>query len=65
MGIYYEKTNIQKEIPSLVARSVMIRTDLWKLILRDAGKEEMYDLKSDPNELINIIDNPIYKEIKK
>jgi choline-sulfatase len=64
LGIYFDKTNIQKEIPSLVARSVMIRTELWKLILRDAGKEEMYDLKTDPNELNNIIDNPNYKEIK-
>jgi len=64
IGIYYDKTNIQKEIPSLAARSVMIRTELWKLILRDVGKEEMYDLKTDPNELNNLIDNPIHKEIK-
>ncbi|NVM18877.1 MAG: sulfatase-like hydrolase/transferase [Candidatus Lokiarchaeota archaeon] len=64
IGIYYEKTNIPKEQPSVVARSVMIRTQLWKLILRDAGKEELYDLKNDPNELHNLIDSSVNVEIK-
>ena len=42
----------------------MIRTHLWKLILRDAGKEELYDLRNDPSELYNLIDKPANEEIK-
>ncbi|MHA2287882.1 MAG: sulfatase-like hydrolase/transferase [Promethearchaeota archaeon] len=64
IGIYYEKTNIPRKQPLTVARSVMIRTHLWKLILRSVGKEELYDLKTDPSELHNLIDNPINEEIK-
>lgn len=64
LGIYYEKTNILKENRSTVARSVMIRTELWKLVLRDAGKEELYDLRNDPSELHNLIDNSANEEIK-
>jgi hypothetical protein len=64
LGIYYEKTNIPQEEPETVARSVMIRTYLWKLILRDAGKEELYDLKYDPKELINLIEIDGYKKVK-
>ncbi len=57
IGIYYEKTNIPQEQPLTVARSVMIRTLEWKLILRSAGKEELYNLGTDPNELYNLIDS--------
>jgi len=64
IGIYYEKTNIPQKQPLTVARSVMIRTHLWKLILRDAGKEELYDLRNDPSELYNLIDKPANEEIK-
>jgi len=64
LGIYYEKTNIPQEFPETVARSVMIRTESWKLILRDAGKEELYDLKNDPQEIINLFQNERYENIK-
>lgn len=64
LGIYYDKTNIPQEQPSTVARSAMIRTESWKLIIRDAGKEEMYDLIHDPNEIKNLIDMEAYEKIK-
>ena len=57
IGIYYDKTNIPKEDRSSVARSAMVRTEDWKLIIRDAGKEELYDLINDPNENVNLIDS--------
>lgn len=63
-GIYYDKTNIPQEKPSTVSRSVMIRTKLWKLILRDNDKEELYDLMYDPNEINNLIDISAYDKIK-
>ena len=64
-GIYYDKTNLQKEKPDLVSRSVMIRTKLWKLVIRDKGKEELYDLASDPDELNNLIDVESHDKIKR
>lgn len=42
----------------------MIRTLLWKLVIRDAGKEELYDLINDPNEKNNLIDNSAHEKIK-
>jgi arylsulfatase A-like enzyme len=63
-GIYYDKTNLQIEKPSTVARSAMIRTNLWKLVIRDGAKEELYDLMHDPNESINLIDNSVHEQVK-
>jgi len=36
------------------------RTPEWKLIrdFRHEGKDELYDLKEDPNEHLNLIDSP-------
>jgi arylsulfatase A-like enzyme len=62
-GIYYDKTNIPKEDRTTVSRSVMIRNKNWKLILRDHGIEELYDLMNDPKELENLIDNKNYVQI--
>jgi choline-sulfatase len=62
-GVYYDKTNLPTEKPGLVARSVMIRTNLWKLILRDHGKEELYDMIYDPNEVNNLIDVHGYEKV--
>ena len=64
LGIYYEKTNIPREQPLTVARSVMIRTLEWKMVLRSAEKEELYDLSADPNELNNLIDSSTNTVIK-
>jgi len=64
LGIYFDKTNIPKDDISTVARSAMIRTKQWKLIIRDIGKEELYDIKNDPNELKNLIDSSEYNKIK-
>ncbi|TFG11105.1 MAG: DUF4976 domain-containing protein, partial [Promethearchaeota archaeon] len=43
---------------------VMIRTKMWKLIIRSEGKEELYDLAYDPQELHNLIDDEAYKSTK-
>lgn len=61
-GIYYDKTNIPEEDPTTVSRSVMIRNKDWKLILRNIGLEELYDLKNDPKELENLIENKSHKQ---
>ncbi len=61
IGIYYDKIDISYEFPETVSRSVMIRTKDWKLILRNGQKNELYDLKRDPYELNNLIDDDYYK----
>jgi arylsulfatase A-like enzyme len=63
-GIYYDKTNLQTENPSTVVRSVMIRTKLWKLVIRDGDKEELYDMMYDPSEINNLIDVYAYDKVK-
>ncbi len=57
MGIYYEKTNLPKENRNLVTRATMIRTKEWKYILRNDAMEELYDIKNDPQELDNLIND--------
>jgi len=63
MGIYFEKLKLQNDDPTTVARSAMIRTKDWKLVIRTAGKEELYDMKHDPNELTNREDDPTLEEV--
>jgi hypothetical protein len=40
-----------------MARTKMVRTDRWKLVMRLAGGNELYDLADDPNELNNLWGN--------
>jgi len=41
----------------------MLRTDRYKLVLNQADTPELYDLKRDPHELDNRIDDPRYGEV--
>jgi arylsulfatase A-like enzyme len=40
--------------PESMARTAMCRTEKWKLVVRLAGGNELYDLQSDPRELNNL-----------
>ena len=64
MGIYYDKIDISREKPETVCRTTMIRTRDWKLVIRSTPgeREELYHLKEDPHELVNLIDKPEYVE---
>ena len=62
-GIYFDKTNIPKEDQTTVSRSVMIRNNQWKLIIRDHEMDELYDLINDPKELENLIDNKNHLQV--
>jgi arylsulfatase A-like enzyme len=54
--IYHEKTRLQHDDPTTLAKAAMVRTERWKYVARLAGKEELYDLSADPGELVNRID---------
>ncbi|GAG43757.1 unnamed protein product, partial [marine sediment metagenome] len=41
----------------------MIITDRYKYIFNDKDKDELYDLKEDPFELKNLIDDQKYEEL--
>jgi len=57
-GIYFPKGRQQQEVRESVCRATMVRSLDHKLIRRTAGQDELYDLKNDPRELVNLIDDP-------
>lgn len=40
--------------PDSMARSRMVRTHRWKLVVRETGENELYDLPADPFEMVNL-----------
>ena len=63
-GIYFPKGKLHQEVPESVCRTTMIRSLNHKLIRRTAGQDELYDLKYDPKELRNRIDDPDMGAVK-
>ena len=63
-GIYFPKGKLQQEVRESVCRTTMIRGLNHKLIRRTAGQDELYDLKNDPRELKNLIDDPGMQETR-
>ncbi len=49
--------------PDTMARTKMIRTDPWKLVIRLAGGNELYNMDEDPNEMRNLYGQPEYNDI--
>ena len=46
--------------------NLMVRTDKHKMILYPHnGNQQLFDLEKDPQEMVNVIDDEKYKEIKK
>jgi len=56
-GLYEPKTRLQNEKPADVARCAAIRTRTHKLIERPGGLSELYDVRRDPANAINLIDD--------
>jgi len=46
------------ECPESMARAKMVRTDRWKLVVRLAGGNELYDMANDPYEMKNLWGRP-------
>ena len=58
------KANLPVGKPEVVCRTTMTRTRDWKLVTRSlrGAREELYDLREDPSELVNLIDRPEHRE---
>jgi len=61
-NIYYPKCRQQAERPETVCRTVMARSNEYKLILRTSGENEFYDLKSDSDECVNRYDDSAFQQ---
>lgn len=49
--------------PDTMARVKMVRTEEWKLAIRECGGNELYHVKNDPFELKNLYGDPQYDSI--
>jgi arylsulfatase A-like enzyme len=48
------KQQTYQRYPESMARTKMVRSEDWKLVMRLAGGNELYDLRSDPDEMNNL-----------
>ncbi|MEJ5170773.1 MAG: sulfatase-like hydrolase/transferase, partial [Fimbriimonadales bacterium] len=52
------KQETYRRHPDSMARAKMVRTETHKLVFRETGDHELYDLRSDPFELRNVYGHP-------
>lgn len=62
-GLYYPRQFLQASDEMYNGKSVMCRTTQFKYIRRLYEQDEFYDLKRDPEERHNQIENPEYREV--
>lgn len=51
------------ECPDAMARAKMVRTREWKLVIRETGGNELFNVAADPYEMKNLYGDPAYAEI--
>ncbi|MFW6006799.1 MAG: sulfatase-like hydrolase/transferase [Bacillota bacterium] len=61
-GLYWPRVNLQTSEGPEHTKAVMCRTENLKYVKRLYEKDELYDLKKDPEELTNLIDKPAYSK---
>lgn len=61
--IYGGKFTVRNEYPNSLRKAKMIRTTEFKYIYRVVENDELYDLRHDPNETRNLVDDSKYNQI--
>ena len=51
------------ECPDAMARCKMVRTDDWKLVIRETGGNELFNMREDPYEMRNLYGDPRYDTV--
>lgn len=59
------KQRTYREAPESMARAKMVRTHTHKLVIRETGDHELYDLVADPHELVNLFGTEGTEEIER
>jgi arylsulfatase A-like enzyme len=49
------------EVPDAMSRCKMIRSEQWKLIIREVGGNEFFDMVKDPHEMRNLYGDPAHQ----
>ena len=62
-GIYTGKFIVRNKYPNSLRKAKMIRTTEFKYIYRVVENDELYDLRHDPNETRNLIDDSKYNQV--
>ena len=57
------KQLVYRDFPDAMARVKMVRSEDWKLAIRETGGNELFDLKNDPNELVNVYGDAAYNDV--
>ncbi|NRA38967.1 MAG: sulfatase-like hydrolase/transferase, partial [Planctomycetes bacterium] len=57
------KQLVYKECPDAMARVKMIRSDTWKLAIRECGGNELFNMQEDPQEMRNLYGDPQYNDV--
>ena len=63
-GMYWPRVGLQgRDDGPYHTKAAMCRTDKFKYVRRHYEQDELYDLKEDPQELVNAINDPRYAEV--
>ncbi len=62
-GLYHPRVRLQGSEDGSHSKATMCRTHDYKYVRRLYETDELYDLKKDPSELYNVIDDPTYATV--
>jgi len=62
-GLYYPRLVQQRKESGEHTKAAMCRTQEHKYVMRLYEQDELYDLSTDPQELVNRVDDPAYAEV--
>ncbi len=63
-NIYWARAAVQFTQPEVHGKAVMIRSKDWKYVRRLYDTDELYDLQNDPQELHNLVDDPVLAGVR-